>query len=65
MKMHLSETYFLAEKPLKWAILLKIKRLNRLYAQEKMQFSVIMNRFFRMGQNASLPSNRVSVASVC
>ncbi len=35
MKMHLSETYFLAEKPLKWAILLKIKRLNRLYAHDK------------------------------
>lgn len=30
-----------------------------------MQFSVIMNRFFRMTQKASLLSNRVSVASVC
>jgi hypothetical protein len=35
MKMHLSEAYFLAEKPLKWAIMLKIKRLNRLYAHDK------------------------------
>ena len=35
MKKHLSEAYFFAEKPLKWAILLKIKRLNRLYAHDK------------------------------
>lgn len=30
-----------------------------------MQFSVIMNRFFRMTQKVALLSNRVSVASVC
>ena len=30
-----------------------------------MQFSVIMNRFFRMGQKVALLSNRVSVGSVC
>ena len=49
MKMNLSEAYFLAEKPLKWAIMLKIKRLNRLYAHDKKAVFCHYESFFQNG----------------